>query len=212
VLVHFSTDYVFDGKGERPYRETDPASPLNAYGRSKLDGEDAVRAALDAHLIVRSSWLYAPRGRNFLRTMLNLGRARDRVSVVDDQYGNPTSARALAAATVALLKRVGFDARDRLMRHAGTYHLAATGRCSWCAFAKRIYALSSLGADAPEVEAISSARFAARATRPACSALDCGKARALGVVLPHWSESLATTMAEIAAQARSHEGAHGGSN
>jgi len=207
ALVHFSTDYVFDGASKRPYRETDPAKPLNAYGRSKLAGEQAVRAALDAHLIIRTSWLYAARGRNFLRTMLRLGRERDRVSVVDDQLGSPTSARVLAEATGLILERTGISVTDRLARRAGTYHLAAAGSCTWYDFAKRIFALSRLGSDAPEVEAVTSARFGARAVRPVCSVLDCSKARRdLGVELPHWTEQLAAVMEGIGSPVRSAAG------
>jgi len=204
AFVHFSTDYVFDGTSKRPYLESDPVAPLNAYGRSKLAGEQAVREATEAHLILRTSWLYASHGRNFLRTMLRLGQERDRVVVVDDQRGSPTSANALATATAAILRNTGGGDRRRFIGCAGTYHLAADGSCSWHEFAERIFAESKLGPNAPEVEAIRSTQFAAKAARPAYSVLDCTKAYDhFGLRMSHWTELLRAVMDDWADGAES---------
>ncbi|MGH8123115.1 MAG: dTDP-4-dehydrorhamnose reductase, partial [Rudaea sp.] len=138
LVVHYSTDYVFDGQSRRPYREDDATAPLGVYGRSKLDGENALRAAGCNHLILRTAWVYGARGSNFLRTMLRIARERERLTVVDDQHGAPTSSRLIAATTSAVLVR--WMAADSAQRAAynGTYHLAAAGETTWCGFARAI--------------------------------------------------------------------------
>ena len=127
LVVHYSTDYVFDGNGTRPYREDDATAPLGVYGRSKLDGENALRASGCDHLILRTAWVYASRGKNFLLTMLKAGAERDSLRVVDDQRGTPTSARLIADVTSTV---IAAGARPEL----GTYHLCASGECTWFAF------------------------------------------------------------------------------
>jgi dTDP-4-dehydrorhamnose reductase len=172
-LVHFSTDYVFDGRKEEPYVESDGPNPLSAYGRTKLHGEAA--AGGDAW-IVRSSWLFGPTGHNFLRTMLRLGRERDEVAVVDDQRGSPTYVGHLAAAVRELV-----DAD----RPRGIWHLAAAGECSWADFAEAIFEEAGLDCT---VRRIISAELARPAPRPARSTLRSERPDA--PALPHWREGL----------------------
>lgn len=193
-LVHISTDYVFDGRATRPYVETDPANPLGVYGRTKLAGEEAVRAANPHHLILRTSWLYSPFGRNFVRTMLDLGRTRDELQVVADQQGNPTSALDIADAILFVARR--WADRD----HTGfgeTYHLAGTGIASWCDLAVAVQAEAGTGAS---VTPIATVDWPTPAPRPAFSALDCAKfARDFGHVMPEWRVSLAPVVARLVA-------------
>ncbi|MGA9332804.1 MAG: dTDP-4-dehydrorhamnose reductase, partial [Rudaea sp.] len=140
LVVHYSTDYVFDGTATRPYREDDATAPLGVYGRSKLAGENALRASGCAHLILRTAWVYAARGHNFLRTMLRLAHERDSVGIVDDQHGAPTTARLIANATAQALGRwQAFRKHDDRQRLSGVYHLCATGECTWYEFARRIF-------------------------------------------------------------------------
>ncbi|HEX3123425.1 MAG TPA: dTDP-4-dehydrorhamnose reductase, partial [Rhodanobacteraceae bacterium] len=140
LVVHYSTDYVFDGAGTKPYREDDATAPLGVYGRTKLAGEDALRASGCDHLILRTAWVFAARGHNFLRTMLRLARERDELRVVDDQRGAPTTAGTIASATAQALSL--WLSRDEQSRDAalGTYHLCAGGHCSWFEFAQAIVA------------------------------------------------------------------------
>jgi dTDP-4-dehydrorhamnose reductase len=197
-LVHFSTDYVFDGatRGsgrDGGFTEADPVGPCNAYGRTKLAGEDAIRDAARAHLIFRTAWIYAARGRNFLLTMRRLGRERDEITIVDDQRGSPTWARALADATAQVLAR-HWAARppDALTAVAGTYHLASAGQTSWHGFARAIFATASDADRAtPTLRPVPTSAFPTPARRPAWSVLDCGKARrTFGIALPHWRTGL----------------------
>jgi dTDP-4-dehydrorhamnose reductase len=194
--VHFSTDYVFDGRGSRPYREDDPTAPLGAYGRSKLAGEVALRESGCAHLILRTAWVYAARGHNFLRTMLRLARERDELRVVDDQHGAPTPARLIAAATALILAGHAGDA-------CGTFHLTAAGACSWHAFAAALLqraADSGLIARMPRVVPIATADYPTRAARPAYSVLDTARLRsAFGLHLPAWQSGLDDVIGELAA-------------
>lgn len=200
LLVHYSTDYVFDGSATRPYREDDATAPLGVYGRSKLEGEQAIRESGAEHLILRTAWVYAARGQNFLRTMLRLGAERDRLRVVADQRGSPVPARWLAAATVAALAR-GSRIGDVARAASGTYHLAAAGETSWHEFAVAILSqahAAGLIARLPEVEAITSAEYPTPAKRPAYSRLDSEKfARAFGLRLPDWRAGLAQTLGEL---------------
>jgi dTDP-4-dehydrorhamnose reductase len=188
LMVHLSTDYVFDGRKGAPYLETDPCAPLSVYGRTKLEGERAVTAAGGAHLVIRTSWVYGLRGRNFLRTIRNRAEAREALCVVDDQVGAPTWSRALAEGIAAVLARGGgadfatWDAR-------GIYHLSASGKTSWHGFATAI--LAAAGGRAPPVVPVSTAEYGTVARRPGYSVLDCGNVeRNFGVRLPHWRDQL----------------------
>lgn len=199
-VVHYSTDYVFDGAATRPYREDDPTAPLGVYGRSKLAGEDALRASGAGHLVFRTSWVYAARGHNFLRTMLRLAGERDELRVVADQVGAPTPARWIADATAAALAQWP----DADSGHAldGTYHLVARGHCSWFDFAEAIFdgaVARGLLPRVPHLVAIASADYPVRARRPACSVLDCAKLEnAFGLQLRDWRDGLRAVLDEVA--------------
>lgn len=190
-LVHISTDYVFDGKKSRPYTENDPVSPLGVYGKSKLAGEVAVREACRKHIILRTAWLYGSHGQNFVKTMLRLGRERERIRVVDDQFGSPTFARDFALAALVLLQRLQSGTCPD--EDFGTYHCSAAGVTTWCRFARKIFELAGpLLKRIPEVEAINTADFATPAERPACSLLDCQRlAKIHGIVMRPWRVALA---------------------
>ncbi len=189
-LLHYSTDYVFDGRGTRPYREDDPTSPLGVYGASKLAGEEAIRASGADHAILRTAWVYAPRGKNFLLTMLRLGAERDRLRVVADQVGTPTSAAMIADATARVIAHP--------LRVSGTWHLTASGQTSWHGFAEAIFAGAverGLLPRAPVVDAISTAEYPTPAARPAYSVLDTTRLqRDFDIVLPDWRDGLARAL------------------
>ena len=189
-LVHYSTDYVFDGHGTRPYREDDPTAPASVYGASKLAGEEAIRASGASHLIFRTAWVYAAQGRNFLRTMLRLAGERDELRVVADQLGTPTPAALIADATARML------AQDPL--RSGTWHLTATGATSWHGFAEAIIEgahARGLIARVPRVLPIATADYPTPAARPAYSVLDCSALqRDFGIELPDWRAGLATVL------------------
>lgn len=199
-FVHYSTDYVFDGRGTRPYREDAPTAPLGVYGASKLAGEDAVRAAGGTALIFRTAWVYAEHGRNFLRTMLRLGAERDHLRVVADQMGTPTPAALIADVTAAVLRQV--VAAEPAARPAGVWHLTASGHTSWHGFAEAIFAEAvsrGLLARAPVVEAIGTADYPTPARRPVYSCLDTARLRAdFGIVPPDWRTALAEVVARMA--------------
>jgi dTDP-4-dehydrorhamnose reductase len=181
-LIHYSTDYVFDGTKDGAYREDDAPNPLGAYGRTKLAGEEAVRASGAAHIILRTSWVYGLRGRNFLLTMLRLSRQQDRLRIVDDQFGAPTWSRHIAVATALVIARGGL----KLATLRATYHLSSRGSCSWHGFAEAIMQRWR-GGSAPAIEAISTEAFGAAAPRPRNSRLDCGRIAAdFGIALPDW--------------------------
>ncbi len=190
VMVHYSTDYVFDGTKSEPYIETDAPNPLGAYGRSKLLGDESVRAAGGAHLIFRLCWVYGARGQNFMLTMMRLAREREKLRVVHDQFGCPTWSRMIAEATGLALARV-LSAKDP-STFSGTYHLAASGATNWHGFAKAIIDLMPAEAKkCREVEPISTSEYPLPAKRPAYSVLSCAKLeRVFGLRLPDWSESL----------------------
>jgi dTDP-4-dehydrorhamnose reductase len=194
ALVHFSTDYVFDGAArDRPRREDDPVAPLGVYGRSKLAGEEEIRASRCVHLIVRTAWVYGNRGRNFLLTMRRLGRERARLAVVDDQIGGPTWSRLLAEATAQILAQTWLTSGTAGVEDvAGTYHLACAGATSWHGFARAIFAaLAAAGETVPRLDPIPTASYPTRARRPAYAVLDCGKARrTFGIALPDWEAAL----------------------
>jgi len=190
LLVHYSTDYVFDGSKRTPYVETDPPNPLGAYGESKLAGDEAVRASGVDHVIFRLCWVYGARGQNFLRTMQRLAREREQLRVVRDQFGCPTWSRLIAETTALALKQVT-AAPDR-SRFSGTYHLAAAGIASWHDFASRIIeSLPETERKCREVEGITTAEYPTPAKRPAYSVLDCGKLhKTFGLRLPDWEACL----------------------
>jgi dTDP-4-dehydrorhamnose reductase len=190
LLVHYSTDYVFDGSSKTPYVETDPPNPLGAYGRSKVAGDEAVKAADGAHLIFRLCWVYGARGQNFMLTIMRLAREREKLRVVGDQFGCPTWSRMIAETTALALHRGA--ARNDWNALSGTYHLAASGFTSWQGFAQAIVnRMSPEGKKCSLVEAISTPEYPTPAKRPAYSVLGCDKLdRAFGLRLPHWEESL----------------------
>ena len=194
-LVHYSTDYVFDGQDNTPYREEEPTAPLGVYGTSKRNGEDAVRAAGGRHLIFRTAWVYAAHGANFLRTMLRVGAERDALRVVADQIGTPTPAALIADVTARALQHPG--------ELSGTWHLTASGQTSWHGFAEAIFAealAAGVLVKAPTVEAIPSSEYPTPAKRPSWSVLDNRKLQQdFGLVLPAWQDGLKRVMAEIAA-------------
>ena len=194
-LIHLSTDYVFDGRGERPYRENDPVAPLGVYGRSKLAGEELIRARLDRHLILRTSWVFSAAGGNFVTTMLRLGAERDELGIVDDQTGSPTFAGDIAAAISALAEVVLSGGGDVPW---GTYHMSNAGHTTWYGFAKEIFAhAEAAGQKVPSVvKPIATEDYPTPATRPRYSILDTAKLRAaFGIELPPWQDALARCLA-----------------
>jgi dTDP-4-dehydrorhamnose reductase len=199
LLVHYSTDYVFDGKRSTPYTETDEPNPLNTYGKSKLDGERAIAASGCAHLILRASWIYSSRGTNFVLTMLRLAREREELAVVDDQIGSPTWARALAQTTSELLGKV-----RRTKEETGIYHLSAAGYTSRYDFAKRIIEIARQLSGEKEgwatVRPITNAEYPLPAKRPLNAATSKEKLkRVFGIEMPVWTEQLDSYLHELAA-------------
>jgi dTDP-4-dehydrorhamnose reductase len=189
-VIHLSTDYVFDGGKQAPYRETDPTNPLNVYGESKLAGEIAVASSTSNYVILRTSWVCSPIGHNFVKTMLRLARDRDEITVVDDQWGCPTFAADLAAVIISIGdKLVSADDSSRL---CGIYHAAGAGETTWYRFAREIMAQSAAkGGPACRVRAIASSEYPTRAKRPAYSCLDCSKIkRVFDISPPRWQISL----------------------
>jgi len=225
-VVHYSTDYVFDGRATRPYRETDAPRPASIYGLSKLAGEIALRDSGARHMIFRTAWVYAARGQNFLRTMLRLGAERDELRVVDDQIGAPTPAQLIAEVTAQVVARWHAADDPASKRLDGTYHLVASGQTSWCGFARAILerACVPLGPPshakgeenhplrneggraqrggmierAPRVVAITTADYPTKAKRPAYSVLDTTKLRdTFGIDLPDWQAALDGVIDEL---------------
>jgi dTDP-4-dehydrorhamnose reductase len=194
LLLHYSTDYVFDGRGTRPYREGDPTAPLGVYGTSKLAGEQAVRDSGARHMIFRTAWVYATHGSNFLRTMLRLAAERDELRVVADQVGSPTPAVLIADVSAKVLQRPPLQ--------SGTWHLTASGDTSWCGFAEAIID----GAHArglierrPQITPITTADYPTPAARPAYSVLDTSALqRDFDLCLPSWQDGLGNILDEIA--------------
>lgn len=202
LVVHYSTDYVFDGQGKRPYREEDATAPLGVYGRSKLAGENALRETGCEHFIFRTEWVYAGRGQNFLLTMLRLAAERDHLRVVNDQRGAPTTARLIADVTAQVLVRwLAFDA-ERQRNTSGTYHLCAAGECTWYEFATAIFAAARMAGliERPMIVVpISTAEYPTKAKRPAYSVLDTRKIREVfGLHLPPWNLGLDAVITELA--------------
>lgn len=197
-LLHFSTDYVFDGSAERPYREDDPTAPLGAYGRSKLDGEKRVAALCPNAAILRTAWVYSPFGANFVRTMLRLGETREEIGVVADQLGNPTSALDIADATLLIAARLVRDGAPELR---GVFHMTGAGEACWADVAEAIFARAAeRGRRAARVRRITTADYPTPARRPANSRLDNAKlAHVHGVALPDWRRSLAACVDRLLA-------------
>ncbi|OWY33360.1 dTDP-4-dehydrorhamnose reductase [Herbaspirillum aquaticum] len=196
LLVHYSTDYVFDGSGEHARKEDEPTGPLNVYGQTKLEGEQAILASGCAHLIFRTSWVYAARGGNFAKTMLRLGAQRDELNVIDDQTGAPTGAELLADATAhAVLQTLAHPERQ------GLYHLAASGQTTWFAYARQVFALATqLGgiSGLARLTPIPTSAYPTPAARPLNSRLDCSKFQAaFGLVLPDWHNGVERMMKEL---------------
>ncbi|WP_372922495.1 dTDP-4-dehydrorhamnose reductase [Roseovarius sp.] len=186
-LVHLSTDYVFDGSGDRPFAPGDPTGPLNAYGRSKLAGEQAVRSANGVHVILRTSWVFSAHGANFVKTMLRLGATRETLPVVADQIGGPTPADALAAACLRI--SAGLRAAPGL---SGTYHLSGVPDASWAGFAAEIFAQADLPC---AVTPIPTTEFPTKAARPTNSRLCCDSLQdAFGIQRPDWRVHLAQVL------------------
>jgi dTDP-4-dehydrorhamnose reductase len=199
-LIHISTDYVFDGRKGSPYLEDDPLAPLGVYGRSKADGESAVRSALDRHLIIRTAWLYSAHGANFVKTVMRLAAQRDELRVVDDQVGSPTHAQDLAGAILSIAGRI--DAKGAFPW--GTYHYCGNGVTSWYGLARQVIELLvAAGRMASfRLTPISTAEYPTPARRPAYSVLDCRRIEAaFGITRPPWQTSVAQAVHRLLAAA-----------
>ncbi len=195
-MVHYSTDYVFDGAKTDAYLETDIPNPQSVYGKTKLAGEEAVRAAGGKHLILRTSWVYGSRGHNFMLTMLRLAKERKELRVVDDQIGAPTWCRSLAEITAQILAQLHMPGRDE-GEVSGTYHLTSSGSVSWCGFTREILARSGLET-LPNLVAIPSHEYPTPATRPKNSVLSNEKLnRTFGLAAGDWEANLALCMQEL---------------
>jgi dTDP-4-dehydrorhamnose reductase len=189
LLVHYSTDYVFDGEKNAPYTEADAVNPQNQYGRSKVAGEQAIQATGTRYLIFRTSWVFSPSGTNFVKTMLRLAGERDRLRVVSDQVGAPTSAAAIARATARVCRK------DEIA--TGLYHMTAEGSVAWSGLAEEIFRQAKFER-APVVEPIGTAEYPTPAKRPKNSRLSNDKfATTFGFRLPEWREELAETLATL---------------
>jgi len=196
-LIHLSTDYVFSGDGVEAYTEDMPTGPRSVYGLSKLAGEHAVAAANPDSVILRTSWVYSPFGRNFVKTMLRVAEDRDEISVVDDQTGNPTSALDIADAVMDVAVQLHGGGARR-----GIYHYAGLGRTTWCAFARHVFAESAArGGPCATVRAITTADYPTKATRPRNSSLDAGKLAAdFGVRALDWRDSVGRVVDRLLAE------------
>jgi len=198
LMVHYSTDYVFDGSGSKPWKEDDATGPLSVYGRTKLEGEQLVARHCAKHLIFRTSWVYAARGGNFAKTMLRLAKERDKLTVIDDQFGAPTGAELLADITAHAIRATLQDPSK-----AGLYHAIAGGETNWYDYARYVLELAQqagveLKAGPQQVEAVPTSAFPTPATRPHNSRLDTSKLQAaFGLVLPPWQNGVARMLREI---------------
>lgn len=197
-LVHYSTDYVFDGSGSKPWLETDTPAPLSAYGQTKLEGEQLIAAHCSRHLILRTSWVYAARGGNFAKTMLRLAQERERLSVIDDQFGAPTGAELIADVSAHAIRQALAQPQD-----AGLYHLAASGETTWNGYAKHVLAQAgrakkAIKIVATEVACVPTSAFPTPARRPHNSRLNTAKLQAtFGLTLPAWQQGVDRMLAEI---------------
>ena len=196
-LVHYSTDYVFDGSDKRPWAETDVPAPLSVYGRSKLEGERLIQSACQQHLIFRTSWVYAARGGNFAKTRLRLAQERERLTVINDQFGAPTGAELIADVTAHALRQCLRQPHD-----AGLYHLAAGGETTWHGYATQVLALarladSAINIKATEMSPVPTSAFPTAARRPLNSRLQTQLLQQVfGLTLPHWRLGVARMLAE----------------
>jgi len=193
LMVHYSTDYVYDGSKTAPWVETDPPNPLNVYGKTKLAGDEAIAAVGGDYLILRTSWVYGARGSNFLLTMLRLARERPELRIVDDQTGSPTTSECIAQATAQILAQVlapgAGGGGNRLGGRSGVYHLTSAGATTWFGFAKAF--LSRLGNACPTLTPIPSSEYPVPARRPVNSVRSCAKlAETFGVHMPDWEHAL----------------------
>lgn len=201
-LIHYSTDYVFDGSGNQPIQEDAPTGPLGIYGQTKLEGELAIRASGCNHLIFRTSWVYATRGANFAKTMLRLAKDREELRVIADQHGAPTSAELIADITALILQRLAFDAELKA-RASGTYHLVASGETSWHSYAQLIIGEAArLGAHlrthSDRIIPIRTDEYPLPAKRPANSRLDNGKLqKTFNLILPDWQHHVKRMIQEV---------------
>ncbi|MDD2691381.1 MAG: dTDP-4-dehydrorhamnose reductase [Simplicispira sp.] len=197
-LIHYSTDYVFDGSGSRPWVETDVPAPLSVYGRTKLEGEQLIQQSGAQHLILRTSWVYAARGGNFAKTMLRLAQERERLTVIDDQWGAPTGADLLADVTAHAIRHLQQRPQD-----AGLYHLVAGGETNWNLYAKYVLdqaqkAQPAIKIVANEVAPVPTSAFPTPAVRPHNSRLNTSKLQTtFGLTLPHWQQGVARMLYEI---------------
>lgn len=197
-LIHYSTDYVFDGSGDKPWLETDPTGPLGVYGKTKLEGEQAIIASGCHHLIFRTSWVYAARGANFIKTMLRLAKERDKLSVIDDQIGAPTGAELLADVTAHAIRTAWQHPEFN-----GVYHLSAGGQTSWHSYA--LFAIEyarragiDIKVTTEAIEAIPTSAYPTPAPRPKNSRLDTGKLQTtFNLNLPHWQDGVTRVLTEI---------------
>ena len=200
-LIHFSTDYAFDGSGERPWREQDPTGPLSVYGASKLAGEVAIREAQGPHLIVRTSWVYAAQGKNFLNTIVRLSRERSELRIVADQIGAPTPARVIAGIVTTIIERCRSDMRAQFADAGRVIHVATSGETSWHGFATAIVDRLRARGDRLQVESIVPIRtqdYPSRARRPHNSRLDLTRLnRQFGIAPPSWEDALSTELVHI---------------
>ena len=198
LLVHYSTDYVFDGSGSRPWLETDTPAPLSVYGRTKWEGEQLIAERCPKHLILRTSWVYAARGGNFVKTMLRLAQERERLTVIDDQWGAPTGADMLADITAHAIRQTLHEPQ-----HAGLYHLAAAGETSWHGYARFVLDTAralkpELALKAQEVAPVPTSAFPTTAQRPLNSRLNTGHLlQTFGLTLPDWQHGVRRMLAEI---------------
>ena len=198
LLVHYSTDYVFDGSGTQPWAETDTPAPLSVYGQTKWEGEQLIQQSGAQHLILRTSWVYAARGGNFTKTMLRLAQERERLTVIDDQWGAPTGAELLADVTAHAIRHLAQRPQD-----GGLYHCVAAGETHWHQYAQAVLALATqlkpaLVLKATEVAPVPTSAFPTPAKRPHNSRLNTHKLQAtFGLQLPHWRDGLARMLAEI---------------
>lgn len=200
-LVHYSTDYVFDGSGQRPWTETDAAAPLSVYGKTKLEGEQLIQAACTKHLIFRTGWVYAARGGNFAKTILRLAQERERLTVIDDQFGAPTGAELLADVTAHAIREVT-QHPEKSERLSGLYHLTAGGETSWHGYAQHVLAQAAKSASAKimtkEIAAVPTSAFPTVARRPHNCRLDTSRLQAaFGLTLPRWEIGVDRMLAEI---------------
>ncbi|GMN12845.1 dTDP-4-dehydrorhamnose reductase [Altererythrobacter sp. MTPC7] len=189
-FVHISTDYVFGGAGDAPFRPSDSTGPLGAYGRTKLAGEDAVRSAGGVHAILRTSWVFSAHGNNFVKTMLRLAESRDHLTVVGDQHGGPTPARAIAEACHAIAHQLA-DAPEK----SGTYHFSGAPDTTWAGFARAVFEEAG---EAVSVEDIPTSAYPTPAARPLNSRMDCSATEAaFGIARPDWRSDLAQVIAQL---------------